>query len=322
MTFGIVVEPQIFRPFCVADRAGRLGSRLRLADIVEFDLIARTAEGAGEDLHAKSLWHGIRILGRLDRLEALELGMAEIERLVFAGVAMRRAKMFRLRPAGEGVFPRPDRVRRIEHVIFALGPAQEMELEEPGHAVEMGVAREPHLFERALCALHDLEAIHGDIHGDFLLRWRGAELARRAALVRDSRPRRLVDEAPSGEASEVEGAADLVMGAGREKMREQRAAGGNRLEAPSSPAAIQEYSLGRRRSDDRRRVGDDIDDSAPLPQQLQLSKGREHVEKAGNDDLLHGWGAALSIGRNAVEAAAEHDLAFIRLACVDARAEI
>src|SRR5271166_5879352 len=113
----------------------------------------------------------IRILDRLDRLEALELGMAEIERLVGAGVAMGGAKMFGLRPGGEGVFARPDRVRRIEHVIAAVGPAQKMELEEPGHAVEMGVAREPHVFEGALGALDDLEAVHGDIHGDFLSRW-------------------------------------------------------------------------------------------------------------------------------------------------------
>jgi hypothetical protein len=35
-----------------------------------------------------------------------------------------------------------------EHVIVALRPAQEMELEEPGHAVEMCVVREPHVFER------------------------------------------------------------------------------------------------------------------------------------------------------------------------------
>jgi hypothetical protein len=64
-------------------------------------------------------------------------------------------------------------------------PAQEMELEEPGHAVEMGVAREPHVFERALGALHDLEAIHGNIHGDFLLRWGCAERLTRTSLRRD-----------------------------------------------------------------------------------------------------------------------------------------
>ena len=44
-----------------------------------------------------------RGLHRLDDLEALELGRAEIERPVVAGVAVRRAEMFRLRPGDEGV---------------------------------------------------------------------------------------------------------------------------------------------------------------------------------------------------------------------------
>src|SRR5271166_2047957 len=125
----------------------------------------------------------IWILDRLNRLKTLELGMADIERLVGAGVTMGGAKMFGLRPGGEGVFARPDRVRRIEHVIVALRPAQEMELEEPGHAVEMRFAREPHVFERALGALHDLEAVHGDLHGDFLLRWGGSGLATQVSLM-------------------------------------------------------------------------------------------------------------------------------------------
>ena len=55
-------------------------------------------------------------------------------------------------------------------MIVAFGPAQQVELEEPGHAVEVGVAREPHVLECALGALQDLEAIHGDIHGDFPLK--------------------------------------------------------------------------------------------------------------------------------------------------------
>jgi len=83
------------------------------------------------DRRSAGLLPRVRILDRLKDLEALELGMAEIERLVGAGVPMGRAKMFGLRPGGEGVFVRPDRVRRIEHVIVALRPAQKMEFEEP-----------------------------------------------------------------------------------------------------------------------------------------------------------------------------------------------
>src|SRR5215472_8167450 len=105
-------------------------------------------------------------------------------------------------------------------------------------------------------------------------------------------------------------------------MREERAAGGNRLEATGSPAAIEEDSWRRRRPDDRRRIRNHVYDSAPLPHQLQLAEGGEHVEKAGNNSLLH-WGrAALAIGRNAVEAAAEHEFALVRLAGVDASPEV
>ena len=50
--FGIGVEHTGTRPRRPSLTAsGRLGPRLGLADIVEFDLVARTAEGAGEDLH-------------------------------------------------------------------------------------------------------------------------------------------------------------------------------------------------------------------------------------------------------------------------------
>src|ERR1700686_4376008 len=65
-------------------------------------------------------------------------------------------------------------------------------------------------------------------------------------LMLDSGTRRLVDEATGGEAGKVEGAADLVMRAGHEQMREQRPAGGNGLEAAGSPAAIEKDSLRRR----------------------------------------------------------------------------
>jgi len=49
----------------------------------------------------------------LNRLKSLELGVAEMERLVAACVAMRGAETFRLRPGGEGLLARPRRMRRI-----------------------------------------------------------------------------------------------------------------------------------------------------------------------------------------------------------------
>src|SRR5271166_865201 len=81
--FWIGVEPEVVGPFGVAGRSGGLGPRLRLADIVELDLVARTAEGAGEDLHGRPSGGLVaRVLDRLKNLEALELGMTEIKRLV------------------------------------------------------------------------------------------------------------------------------------------------------------------------------------------------------------------------------------------------
>jgi hypothetical protein len=93
-----------------------------------------------------------RVLDRLKDLEALELGMAEIERLVGAGVAVGGAKMLRLRPGGEGVFARPDRVRRIEHVIVALsGPRNRWNSMNPGTRSRW-VSRESHTCSNALSA--------------------------------------------------------------------------------------------------------------------------------------------------------------------------
>ena len=48
------VEIEVVGPGGVADRLGRLGPGLRLADIVELGLVARTAERAGEDLHGEA----------------------------------------------------------------------------------------------------------------------------------------------------------------------------------------------------------------------------------------------------------------------------
>ena len=50
----IGVEIEIVGPVGVAHRLGRLGPGLRLADIVEFGLVARPAERTGEDLHGEA----------------------------------------------------------------------------------------------------------------------------------------------------------------------------------------------------------------------------------------------------------------------------
>jgi hypothetical protein len=85
--------------------------------------------------------------GTLDDVEAFELGMAEIELAVVAGVAVRRAEMLRFRPGDEIVMGIPDCTGREQSMIHALGAAQEMEFAKAGHLVEMAVAALPDVFE-------------------------------------------------------------------------------------------------------------------------------------------------------------------------------
>jgi hypothetical protein len=96
--------------------------------------------------------------------EALELGMAEIERLVCARSAVRLAKRFGPRPSGKVRLRAPDRVRSVEHMVVALGPFQEMKGDESRYAIEMAVAREPDLLKIMLRPFPDLESIHRDEH--------------------------------------------------------------------------------------------------------------------------------------------------------------
>ena len=74
---------------------------------------------------------------RLDHLEALEIGVAEIERAVGAGVAVGEAKRLRLRPAFGIGAAAPQGMRRIEHVVVALGPAQQVEGDKARNAAEL-----------------------------------------------------------------------------------------------------------------------------------------------------------------------------------------
>jgi hypothetical protein len=55
-------------------------------------------------------------------------------------------------------------MRGEQRVILALWSAQQMERDEAGHVLEMGVAAGPDRFEIRLGAADDLEAIHGDEH--------------------------------------------------------------------------------------------------------------------------------------------------------------
>jgi len=54
--------------------------------------------------------------------------------------------------------------------------------------------------------------------------------------------------------------------------RQQPAAGGNRLEAAGAPAAVEVDVLVGRATDDRRRVGRDVDDPGPCAQQVRAGE--------------------------------------------------
>ena len=80
-------------------------------------------------------------------------GWPEIERLAAARVAVRRAERLRAGPGLEIGVGAPDRVRGVEHMVLALGPLEQVELDEARHAVEMAVAAEPDRLEIGLAAL-------------------------------------------------------------------------------------------------------------------------------------------------------------------------
>src|SRR6516225_2779670 len=98
--------------------------------------------------------------------------MAQIHRTVpatcVARVSMRCAKCVRARPVVEVRVAGPDRVARVEHVVVALRPLEQMKFDEAGHFLQVRVARGPDFLECGLGAQCDLEAVHGDIHAAFL----------------------------------------------------------------------------------------------------------------------------------------------------------
>ena len=78
---------------------------------------------------------GLAALDGLAHLEALELRMIEIERLVLAGILMDGAERLRLRPRLERRVARLDRVRGIEREVVVLGSSEQVELDEAGTLV-------------------------------------------------------------------------------------------------------------------------------------------------------------------------------------------
>jgi len=99
---------------------------------------------------------------RLASLEALELRVPEIERLVVPGVAVRGAERFGMGPRFECAVALPLRVRGIKRVILGLWAFEQVELDEARHLVEMTVARQPDVLEGSFGTFGDTEPVHGN----------------------------------------------------------------------------------------------------------------------------------------------------------------
>src|SRR5712691_10440846 len=105
------------------------------------------------------------------------------------------------------------------------------------------------------------------------------------ASVRDPGGGRFVNQAPGGEALELERFGKLVIAPGCEHVRQRPASGGNGLESPGSPAAVDVQPGDRSGPDDGARVVHYIDDPGPLPQQAQPAEGGKQRESCGDDAL-------------------------------------
>jgi hypothetical protein len=107
---------------------------------------------------------GSAVLDGLDYIEPFESGMAEIEGLVIASIAVRLTKGVGPCPGFEVVPGAPDGVRGEERMILLRLPAEQMKLDEARDLVEVAIAAEPDILERLFLAWEHLKAIHRDEH--------------------------------------------------------------------------------------------------------------------------------------------------------------
>src|ERR1700730_14269941 len=101
---------------------------------------------------------------RLADLEAFELRMVEIERLVLASVPVGKTECFRPGPGLERCLTLPYRVGGIERVVLVLRPFEQMELDETGDLGQLRVAAQPDLLEGLFGAFLHTESVHGNEH--------------------------------------------------------------------------------------------------------------------------------------------------------------
>src|ERR1700732_611178 len=97
----------------------------------------------------------------------------------------------------------------------------------------------------------------------------------------------------SSETLELQRLGELVIAPGGKHVRQRPASGGNGLESPGSPAAVDVQPRDRSRSDDGAGVVHYIDDPGPLPQQTQPAEGGKQGEGCGDHALKQRNAAAL-----------------------------
>src|SRR4051812_6749048 len=131
------------------------------------DVRADRSDHAGDS----ALGHcGLAPLNGLAHLEAFELRMIEVERLVLAGILVDSAERLRLGPGFERRLARPDRVRGIQREVVVLGALEQVEFNEARDLGQLRIAVEPHVLEGLLRSFLHAKAIHGDEHHCFSCR--------------------------------------------------------------------------------------------------------------------------------------------------------
>src|ERR1700733_11575800 len=102
-------------------------------------------------------------------------------------------------------------------------------------------------------------------------------------------------------------------------MRKQEAAGRYRLEATGSPSTIDKEIADGRSTQDRRAIGNDVDDTCPVAHQSQLSKDRKHLDRGGYYFLNRRKIAALGIRVIQVKHTSHDQLTLLSLIDINTR---
>src|SRR5262249_50276188 len=111
------------------------------------------------------VYRGLASTHSLAHLEALELRMVDVERLVLARILVGGAEFLRPCPGFECRLALPNGVRGIEREVLVFGSLEQVEFDEAGHLGQLRIAAPPHFLEGLFGTFLHAEAVHGDEHG-------------------------------------------------------------------------------------------------------------------------------------------------------------